>query len=316
MSLLSSRAIIGDFYRALSQDTGQSWISQVSMLFESNQESETYAWLGQAPAMREWLGGRQAKGFQVEGITIRNKHFEATLEIALRDLRLDKTDQIRLRIQELALRANAHWAKLLTTLITQGEKKEATCYDGQPFFAETHQEGKSEVQRNRLQVKLAELPFEERGVPTAPSPKTMKTLILKGVQAILGFQDDQGEPMNENASQFLVMVPTSLMDVTHAAISSPVLSGAETNELASSRNFRIDFVVNARLPWEDKVLVFRTDGSVAPFIRQEETPVQLKVLAEGSELEFNEDKHRYGVDTWRNVGYGYWQKACLLQLVE
>src|SRR5579862_6412373 len=147
MTLLSSRSIIGNFYRALSQDTGQSWISQVSMLFQSNQESETYAWLGQAPAMREWLGGRQAKGFQVEGITIRNKHFEATLEISLRDLRLDKTDQMQVRIHELALRAQAHWAKLLTVLIAQGENEIG--YDGHPFFAQTHQEGKSKVQSNQ-----------------------------------------------------------------------------------------------------------------------------------------------------------------------
>ena len=41
----------------------------------------------------------------------------------------------------------------------------------------------------------------------------------------------------------------------------------------------------------------------------------LKAVAEGSELEFEEDKHRYGVDTWRNAGYGFWQQACMAQLV-
>jgi hypothetical protein len=30
----------------------------------------------------------------------------------------------------------------------------------------------------------------------------MKASILKGVQAIMGFVDDQGEPMNENANSF------------------------------------------------------------------------------------------------------------------
>lgn len=314
MSVLSNPAIVGEFYRTLEQDAGQQWINRVSMLFQSNQESETYAWLGQSPVMQEWLAGRHAKAFTTSGITITNKHFEATLEIALRDKRLDKTGQMLVRIRELALRTNAHWAKLLSLLIKEGG--ENTCYDGHTFFDTQHQEGQSAVQSNVLRLALSSLPLEasEQGVPTAPSAKAMKTLILKGVQAILGFKDDQGEPMNENATQFLVMVPTSLMDVTACAIASPVLSGAETNELALSRNFSIDFVVNARLDWADQFAVFRTDGSVAPFIRQEETPVQLKVLAEGSELEFNEDKHRYGVDTWRNVGYGYWQKACLIHI--
>jgi phage major head subunit gpT-like protein len=315
MSLLSSRSVIGEFHAHLEQDAGQHWMHQISMLFQSSQESETYAWLGQTPSMQEWIGGRKAKGLHVEAMTIRNIHFEATLEVALRDKRLDKTGQLLLRIQELALRTNAHWAKLLTALIAEGET--GLCYDGHYFFDTQHQEGKSAVQSNRVVIPLSSLPLDdaERGTPTAPSAKAMKTLILKGVQTILGFKDDQEEPMNENASQFLVMVPTSLMDVTHAAIASPVLSGAETNELAVSRNFGLDYVVNARLPWADKFALFRSDGAVAPFIRQEETPVDIKTIAEGSELEFNEDKHRYGVDCWRNVGYGYWQKACLIQLV-
>jgi hypothetical protein len=143
----------------------------------------------------------------------------------------------------------------------------------------------------------------------------MKTAILRGVRQLLSIKDDQGEPLNENAKSFLILAPTSLMDVVNAAISSPVLSGAETNDLATSRNFRLDYAVNPRLPWDNQFIIFRTDGSVAPFIRQEETPVQLNVIGEGSEESFKEGRHLYGVDCWRNVGYGYWQKACLVKLV-
>lgn len=311
---LSSRAIIGEFYRTLEQDIGNSWIGAVSMLFNSNQESETYNWLGQTPAMREWIGGRHAKGFKTNGITIVNKHFEATLEVLVREIRLDKTGQVLVRVRELALRTNAHWATLLTKLIVNGEH--TVCYDGHYFFDTAHTEGENPIQSNKISIALDSLPIppKEQGTATAPSARAMKSTILKGVQSIMGYKDDQGEPINENANSFLVMVPTSLMDVANAAINSSVLSGAETNDLAATDNFTIRYVVNPRLPWTDKFAVFRTDGSVAPFIRQEETPVQLKAIAEGSELEFNENKHHYGVDTWRNVGYGYWQKSCLVQM--
>ena len=67
--------------------------------------------------------------------------------------------------------------------------------------------------------------------------------------------------------------------------------------------------------WADKFAVFRTDSSIKPFIRQEEEGVKLKAIAEGSELEFKHDKHWYGVDTWRNAGYGFWQHACLAHIV-
>ena len=58
---LSSRAIIGEFYNTLEQNTGALWVPGTSMLVTSDQESETYKWLGMAPAMREWVGGRVAK---------------------------------------------------------------------------------------------------------------------------------------------------------------------------------------------------------------------------------------------------------------
>ena len=126
---LSSRAIIGEFYATLQQDLGLSWIDSVSNLFDSNQESETYKWLGMAPAMREWIGGRQAKGFRTDGITIVNKNFEATLEVLVDEIRRDKTGQVMVRVRELAERTNAHWASLLSALLIAAES--SVCYDGQ-----------------------------------------------------------------------------------------------------------------------------------------------------------------------------------------
>src|ERR1051325_10023746 len=117
---LSSRAIIGSFYARLEQNTGASWIPLVSMLFNSDQDSETYKWLGMSPQMREWIGGRNAKGFRENAITIPNLHYEATMEVLLREMRRDKTGQVMVRINELADRTLSHWAKLLSTLIVNG----------------------------------------------------------------------------------------------------------------------------------------------------------------------------------------------------
>jgi len=74
-------------------------------------------------------------------------------------------------------------------------------------------------------------------------------------------------------------------------------------------------VVNSRLSaWTANFAVFRTDSEIKPLIRQQETDIQVKAIAEGSELEFNEDKHHYGIDAWRNVGYGDWKAACLVTM--
>lgn len=308
---LSSRAIIGEFFRTLSADDGAAWIAALSMLFTSDQDSETYKWLGQSPAMREWVGGRNAKGFRENGITIQNLHYEATLEVLLRELRRDKTGQVMVRIQELALRTNSHWASLLSTLILNGESSLA--YDGQFFFDTDHSEGDSGTQDNDLTIDISALPASVHGSTTAPSPEEMQQVILKAVAQILSFKDDQGEPMNENAQNFIAMVPVSLFLVGSKAISMPVGTGVSEQHLPQGLN--IGVAANTRLSsWTDQLAVFRTDGSVKPFIRQQETEVELKAKAEGSEFEFDNDAHQYGVDAWRNVGYGYWQHACLIQM--
>lgn len=305
---LSSRAVIGRFYKTLEQDIGASWISLISNEFNSDQASETYPWLGQVPAMREWIGGRQAKGFTENGITIVNKHYEATLEILKREMRRDKTGQIMARVDEFAQRANAHWASLLSTLIINGES--TACYDGQYFFDTDHAEADSGTQSNDISVDISALATAAHGSTTAPSVGEMQQVILQAVQAIYGFKDDRGEPMNENASSFLVMVPVSLMNVALSAVSLPMVDNGNSN-LIPSADFRVRVVPNARLTWTDKLAIFRADGGIKPLIRQQETPVDLKVKAEGSEFEFDYDAHQYGIDTWRNVGYGLWQHACL-----
>ena len=318
LAALSSRAIIGRYYKRLNQKSGMAWVEAVSNYFTSDQESETYKWLGQVPVMRNWVGGRQAKGFTTNGLTIENKHFEATLEIPLVDLRRDKTGQIEVRINELADRTNSHWAQLLSKLIINGES--TVCYDGQYYFDTDHKDGNSGVQSNKTQVDLTafagQIDGGAVGTPQLPSESALRLAILKTIQQILSFKDDQGEPMNENASKFLVVVPTSLWYLAKSAVSVPLTVGGATNMVKVLDEVDISISQNPRLGWDDKFAIFRTDSSVKPFIRQEEKNIQLKAIAEGSELEFKHDKHWYGVDTWRNVGYGFWQHACLTQMIK
>jgi len=311
--LLSSRAIIGWYYKRLEQNPGMAWIDGITNYFTSDQDKETYAWLGQAPQLKPWVGGRDAKGFTQNKIDITNLHFESTVEFTKKDVRRDKTGQVQVRINDLSDRTNSHWASLASALIANGEA--TTCYDGQYFFSTTHAESNSGTQSNKLTVTLSSLPCQVHGVAAAPSTEEMQQCILKAIAQIISFKDDQGEPMNENAAEFLVMVPTSLYLTAQAAVSNAVLASNAINLIPNLSAFKIGVVMNARLnAWTTKFAVFRTDGSVKPIIRQEEAPVVLKAKAEGSEYEFDNDAWQFGVDTWRNVGYGLWQGSCLIAM--
>ncbi|MCK9570071.1 Mu-like prophage major head subunit gpT family protein [Candidatus Pacearchaeota archaeon] len=300
---LGSRAIIGEFYNKLAIDPGMAWINDISMQFDSNQESETYKWLGMSPVMREWIGGRNAKGFRENGITIVNKTYEATMEVLVDEIRRDKTKQVMLRVAELASRTNSHWAKLLTALLVAGEAAGGECYDGQYFFDTDHSEGDSGTQDNDLTGAAA--------TTTIPTAAEAEVAIMACVAAILGFKDDQGEPMNEDASAFRLVIPVTYLGPFASVMGNDYIAAGQSNTIKNLDGFKFSLSVNPRLTSSAKFYCFRADGQTKPLIRQEEEAVSVSAIAEGSELEFKENKHQYGVKAIRNVGYGYWQHACL-----
>ena len=317
--LLSSRAIIGSFYEQLEGRRSTGWVDQIGMRFSSDQSSETYNWLGMTPTMREWIGERQAKGFSSNGIEITNRQFEATIDFKLQELRRDKTGQVMVRIGDLAARAQTHWASLLTTLIENGES--TTCYDGQFFFDTDHPNAIGAGGSSTFSNDLGTGVFDVASA-TAPTAAELVNCITTMITQMFTFKDEQGEPVNEDASSFLVMVPTPFWPAAMQAVRANTLSDAVASNAVAADNklkftgLNIEVRANPRLTWTDKLAVFRTDGRTKPFILQQETgtDVVLKVIGAGSELEMNEDKHRYGIDTWRNVGYGMWHHAVLATL--
>ncbi len=312
-SALSSRAIMGMYFARLEMDAGMAWIDAISNLFGSDQAGETYAFLGQSPAMREWIGARQAKGFTGQGITVLNKHYEATIEVQKKDARRDKTGQIQARIEEFADRSQTHWASLLSTLLLNGAS--TLCYDGQYFFDTDHSEGASGTQSNKIDVDISALPALVHGSTTAPSVEEAQQVILAGIAQILSFKDDQGEPMNENARRFVVVVPTALWLVFSAAVAAITTAALQQNLNPNLiKGITIDVEMNARLTWTDTIAIFRTDSPIKAFIRQTEQDIELKAKAEGSEFEFDHDAWQFGIDGWRGVGYGYWQRAVQVRM--
>ena len=301
---LTSQAIIGRFYRRLEEFAQSSWWTQLAMRFSSTQESETYRWLGMVPQVREWVGGRQIRPLRSQGVTIVNKTWESTIRVDADEQRRDKSGQILVRVNEMARRVATHPNKLLTELILGGDTDLA--YDGESYFGTSHSEGDSGTQSNSITY--------DAGTPTAPSDAEMYAAIVKALGQLISFQDDQGEPMNESAREFLVMTPMPFLSATLTALSSQQID-ASSNPLSGGEPFRVNWVANPRLTWTDKFAVFRTDGQSRPFIFQEELPVQVQVLAEGSELEINENQHQYGVKAIHEAGYGFWQDACLVTLV-
>jgi phage major head subunit gpT-like protein len=333
--ILTSRDIIGTFYETVQTAAGAGWVPNVSMLFPSNQQFENYKWLGFSPALSRWVGTRRPTSLKGNGVTIENLLFDATLEISVDDLRRDKSQQILIRVQELAAECANHWATLLTALIEGGET--TVCYDGNNFFDTVHQEGSSPVQKNTLvKTDYSELQVV---VPTNPTANELANIIMKLIQHLYSIKKDNGQPMNEFAKEFLVLVPVNMYGNAVKAVNGMILTtgvGAIDNPLKYLPGFNIRVEVNPRSGWSNKLAVFRTDGRARPFIRQAEDlnsgsagasaatngssgfdetiGIKVNAIAEGSEEAIKHRRHLYTVEASRNVGYGYWQQAVLATL--
>ena len=280
-----------------------SWVDALAMRVQSDDASESYAWLGNVPGLSEFIGGRTKKELKEYKFSISNTDYESTLVFQRKDLRRDKTGMIDLRVGQFADRVMDHPAKLLSTLIVNGES--SVCYDGQYFFDTDHQDRDEGTQSNDLTSSAV--------APTDPTTAEMTDGIMAAIQAMYGLVDDQGEPVNQSAMDFMVMVPVPFMRATLEATTSLLGSGGATNLLpALAGKININVQVNPRLSWTDRMMVARTDGGVKPFILQEEYGPEPWALGPTSEHCTKTGECWYGVDWGGNVGYGDWRGAALV----
>ena len=302
-SRITEKGLIGMFRQELEPIIGAGWASQVGMPSKSDQETETYRWLGMTPALREWVGGRQAKGMRVESYQITNKIFEATLDIPIDDLRRDKIDAIRPRLGDLAVRAKEHWEKLLTELIIAN----GLCYDGQNFFDTDHASGSSGTLQNDLDG--TDVPALSAVSTAAKATRDEMIGVITGlVEYMYSYKDDQGEPMNGGAKQFMFMVPVAQYAAAVGAVTDALTANGGSNTLIGQR-FKVDVMPNPRLTTATEVYLFRTDGRAKPFILQSELDAMASVIGAGSEEEFKNRRWLFGVEAIRAAGYGLWQHA-------
>lgn len=109
---------------------------EVAMLTTSEGSDETYAWLGQFPRLREWVGDRVLKNLAAHGYTLNNKTFEDTIKVKRKDVEDDKYGVYGPLMTELGRAAGEHPDELVFALLALGFS--TTCYDGQYFFDTDH----------------------------------------------------------------------------------------------------------------------------------------------------------------------------------
>lgn len=307
---LQSRDIIPLIVNALDIPPAP-WFESLTNRVTSDKDSEVYTWLGSAPRMVPWKGGRKPATLGQSEFRIPNLEFETSLEIPTRWLKRDHTGQIRMAIGQLGESAADHKLELLSALIDGAGA--TLCYDKQYYFDTDHQEGESPSQSNFNQVDIT--------TPTAPTAAEMETGILTAIEKMYGIVDDRGRKTNGSAKDFLVMVPLPYMKALATALKSEViLEGGQARSssmraVGSLMGLTIEGVVNPRLTWTDKLAVFRKDAAIKPFVWQVEEDPITSVLAEGSDEEVKNKRWLFAIDASYNTGLNQWRGAQQIQFI-
>lgn len=110
--------------------------SRVATQVPSSTRQEKYAWLGQYPRLREWVGDRVVKGMAAHDYSIVNKTFESTIAVPREDLEDDSYGVFAPLFAEMAFAAATHPDELIFALLKAAFA--TLCYDGQNFFDANH----------------------------------------------------------------------------------------------------------------------------------------------------------------------------------
>lgn len=110
--------------------------SKICMTAQSSGSEEAYAWLGQLPAVREWIGARHVHQLELNGFSIQNRTFESTVEVARTAIEDDKIGALSPLFEDMGKRTSEFPDQLFAELLAAGFT--TNCYDGQYFFDTDH----------------------------------------------------------------------------------------------------------------------------------------------------------------------------------
>lgn len=254
---------------------------RISMTIPSSSRDETYAWLGQIPSMREWIGAREIQNLSAYDYTIKNKTFELTTKIPVNDLADDVYGIYSPLVSEMAMSAKTHPDVLIFDLLGRGFQEK--CYDKVPFFSDKHPLGKG-TQSNMGTKKLNAASY---------AVARCQMMTIKG-----------------DKERTLSIVPDLLVVAPqNEAIAKELLF---TDLIAGSTNINKNtcelLVVPDLADYPDQWYLFCTKRYVKPLIfQQREVPKLISKNKETDDNVFFEDEIIYGVKGRYNVGFGLWQ---------
>ena len=260
---------------------------KVATVVPSSTKIEEYGWLGTFPRLREWIGERVINSLAAHGFTIKNKSFEATIEVDRDDIEDDSYGVYTPMVQELGRSAATHPDEIVFALLPAGFA--TPCYDGQYFFDTDHKD-----------KEVADCPIQSNKGTAALS----ETSYAAARAQMMSLKDAKDNPLGIVPN--LLVVPPQLEQTARKILQADII-GNNTNVLKGTA----DLLVVPWLAGDAKAwYLLDTSRSIKPLIfQQRKKPEFVNLDSPNDQNVFMSKKYIYGVDCRDNAGYGLWQMA-------
>lgn len=256
---------------------------KIATITPSTTDVETYAWLGDIPGMREWIGEREIQNLTGSDYTIKNKDFELTVGVDRNAIEDDKIGLYNPSVQMLGQSAAMHPDELVFKLLASGFT--AKCYDGLPFFSATHKVG-------------------EKTVPNKTTAKLSLEAYIAARAAMMSLTNSKGRALNLVPDT--LVVPPALEKEARDILVADFINGTKNTMQGTATPLVVPQLAGHDSSW----YLLCTSRPIKPLIYQQRKKAQLvSKTSETDENVFMSKKFLYGADSRGNAGFGFWQMA-------
>lgn len=255
----------------------------IATVINSKVPTTDYAWLADMPGMKEWIGDRDLKTLSAYKYTITKKNWEASIKVDRDVIQYDNFGIVMPKVRRMAEAVVEHYDSQVFGLLEKGVSE--ICYDGKPFFSDTHQ--------------IGGVNFSNKGALALTRENLLKT---KAEMARL--VKDNANPLGIRPN--LLVVPPELEATALEILVPTTLANGATNITHNMAGLLVCPYLTNNKNW----YLMDTRGTLKPMILQVNKEVEFVAQDKpDSEANFMRREIRYGVDTEDNTGFGMWQLA-------
>ncbi len=268
------------FAKAMEERKADGLYKLIATVIKTKNPTATYTWLGDFPAMAEWVDERQLKELQAHVYEITKKDWETSFSVTRDDVIFDNLSSVTIKVDALVEAVIDHYDALVTDLITAN----GTCYDGKKFFS-THTKGSGD---------------DVASYTNLTNHKLTKDNVFAVIAKMKAIKREDGKTSYGVKPNVLVYAA----DLEQAAlkITGSDISDGDSNE---AKGVLKPMCVSGMAAGTWAVL--DCTRSLKPFI------IQITKEAKSPERNdgdlFKNKKVHFGIDTMDNAGYGLWEFA-------